>query len=58
MVVGLGSGSTAEGAGTMTPTEPRSFARVLGVVYLGYFAVAIFGSVLIGWKTNAGVAVA
>lgn len=42
----------------MTETEPRSCARAAGVVYLGYFAAAIFGSVLVNWKMNAGVAVA
>lgn len=42
----------------MTGTEPRSFARVLGAVYLGYFALAILGSVLADSRTNAGVAVA
>ncbi len=42
----------------MTGTEPRSFARAAGVVYLGYFAAAIFGSVLADWKMNAGLAVA
>lgn len=42
----------------MTGTEPRSFARAAGVVYLGYFAAAIFGSVLVSRQINAGVAVA
>ena len=41
----------------MTGTEPRSFARAAGLVYLGYFAAAIFGSILISRKMNAGVAV-
>jgi hypothetical protein len=44
-------------ASMMTGTEPRSFARAAGVVYLGYFAAAIFGSVLVSRKMNAGVAV-
>lgn len=42
----------------MTGTEPRSFARAAGVVYLGYFATAIFASVLVSWKINAAAAVA
>ena len=41
----------------MTGTEPRSFARVAGLVYLAYFATAICGSILLSWTTHAGIAV-
>lgn len=41
----------------MTGTEPRSFAREAGLVYLGYFAAAIFGTILVSRKMSAGVAV-
>jgi hypothetical protein len=39
----------------MAGTEPRSFARTAGLVYLGYFAATIFGTILVGRKISAGV---
>lgn len=41
----------------MTGTHPRSLAQRTGLVYLGYFAAAIVGTILVRKKIDAGVAV-
>jgi len=41
----------------MTGIEPRSFARATGLVYFGYFAAAIFGSILVSRKLGGGLAI-
>ena len=40
----------------MTKKKPRSLARTAGLVYLGYFAAAIFGSILVSSKVDGGIA--
>lgn len=41
----------------MPAIEPRSLARETGLVYFGYFAAAITGSILVSRKMGAGIAV-
>jgi hypothetical protein len=41
----------------MTERHPRSLAQTTGLVYLGYFAAAILGTILVKKKIDAGVAV-
>jgi len=40
----------------MQKTEARSFAHLVGSVYLVYFVVAILGMLLVHWKTIPGIA--